>query len=136
MKKLFAVAALGLLLTAGCGKPAPPPSGAVNAVDAGINENLIFAHAALANHEADLATGKRVASASEKKIVNDLVKALNLADALYCNAPAADQPCAPGSYHAVLKLNPMAGEPAELTAALSTVAANLASIEALVKGGK
>ena len=64
------------------------------------------------------------------------MKALNLADALYCNAPAADQPCAPGSYHAVLKLNPMAGEPAELTAALSTVAANLASIEALVKGGK
>ena len=128
MKRALFAAALGLatlFTVTGCKQVAAPlPTNAVNAVDAGINENLQAAHAAVVKYQADVAAGLHTPTPSEKLIVNDLINTLNVADPMYQN------------YHAVLKLNPAAGEPAELIAAVNAVTSNLSNLIALVKGLK
>ena len=47
-------------------------------------------------------------------------------------APAVGQTCAQGSYHALLLLNPSAGEPQQLIDALAAVTANLNALQALI----
>lgn len=114
-----------IALPTGC-KPAnaPLPTGAVNAVDAGLNANLQAAHAAVVQYEADVTAGKHTPAAGEKAIVNNLITALNTADPLY------------QSFHAALVANPNSGEPADLAAALAAVTANLTQLQALISGGK
>jgi hypothetical protein len=133
MKRARAIFILAFALS-GCAKPGPLPTGAVNAVDAGLNENLQAAHAAIVQYQADVAAGKHVPTASEKTLINATIAALNTADTLYCGAPAPGQPCATTSFHAQLLLNPNAGESPDLAAAISTVTANINQILALIKG--
>ncbi len=125
MKRIViaAVLALATLGMYGCkAANTPLPANAVNAVDAGINENLQAAHAAVAKYQQDVAAGLHTPTPTEKLAVNALINTLNVADPMYQN------------YHATLKLNPAAGEPAELIAAVNAVTNNLSSLIALVKG--
>ena len=127
MKRFTALASLALVmfLFVGCkAVNTPLPTGAINAADAGLNANLQAAHAALVQYEADVASGQHVPDATEKAIVNKVILSLNTADSLY------------QSYHAALKLNPGAGEPAELVSALAAVTTNLQALQALIQGVK
>ena len=118
----IALAAFALGLALGCAKPAPLPTGAINAVDAGLNANLQAAHTAVVQYEADVNAGKHTPTPEEKVIVNQLIAALNTADPLY------------QSYHAALVADPTAGEPQQLIDALTAITTNLSAIQALVKG--
>ena len=118
----LALASFALGLVFGCAKPAPLPTGAINAVDAGLNANLQAAHAAVLQYEADVNAGKHKPTVTEAAIVNKLINALNTADPLY------------QSYHAALVADPTVGEPQQLIDALNAVATNLSAIQALVKG--
>ena len=124
MKRTIALASIALALClSGC-KPAttPLPTGAVNTLDAQINEDLQAAHAAVIQYEADVIAGKHTPTANEKVVVNQLIAALNTADPIYQN------------FHAQLVANPTAGEPQQLIDALAAVTANLNALVALVKG--
>ena len=136
MKRFFSVLAassLALGLATGCAnKTAPLPTNAINATDAGLNANLQFAHAFLAKYQQDVVAGLHVPTADEKTVMNKTINSLNFADTLYCGAPAVGQTCAQGSYHALLLLNPSAGEPQQLIDALAAVTANLNALQALI----
>jgi hypothetical protein len=109
-------------MLAGCAnKTAPLPNGAINAADAGLNENLQAAHATVLQYEADVTAGKHVPDATEKVIVNKVIAALNVADPLY------------QQWHTTLQANPAAGEPQQLIDAVAVVTTNIGAIQALVK---
>lgn len=121
-RTLAALALLGFIMLAGCAnKTAPLPTGAINATDAGLNENLQAAHAAVIQYEADVTAGKHVPDATEKVIVNKVIAALNVADPLY------------QQWHTALQANPAAGEPQQLIDAVAVVTTNLSAIQALVQ---
>jgi hypothetical protein len=121
---LFCAAFLFGYAVVGCAKPAPLPTGAINAVDAGLNANLQAAHAAVVQYESDVTAGKHTPTPTEKTVVNNLIRALNTADPLY------------QSYHAALQKDPTAGEPQQLIDAVTAVTANLSSIQNLIQGAK
>lgn len=111
------------LILAGCkAVNAPLPAGAVNNVDATINESLQAAHAYVAQWQTDVASGKHVPTATEKTIVGQVVTDLNIADPLY------------QQFHTALAANPAAGEPANLAAALAAVTSDLANLVNAAKG--
>jgi hypothetical protein len=113
------------LSVAGCKTtPAPLPAGAINSVDAGLNENLQAAHAAVVQYEADVTAGKHTPDATEKAVVNKLIAALNVADPLY------------QSWHAALVADPTAGEPQQLIDALAAVTANLNAVQTIIQAVK
>ena len=116
--------ALALSVTGCKTTPAPLPAGAVNSVDAGLNENLQAAHAAVVQYQADVTAGKHTPTAAEKTVVNALIVALNTADPLY------------QSYHAALVADPTAGEPQQLIDALAAVTANLSAVQNLIQAVK
>jgi hypothetical protein len=133
---LFTALAVGLCMIGCKAANAPLPSGAINAADAALNANLQAAHAGLVQYEADVTAGKHIPDATEKVIVNKVIASLNLADVLYCGAPAVGSPCAAASYHAQLVANPAAGEPQQLIDAMTAVTTNLSALQALVQAVK
>ncbi len=135
MKRITAFAAglmLAVCITGCASKTAPLPTNAINATDAGINSSLQTAHGFLAKYQQDVAAGVHVPTAAERTVMNQAINSLNFADQLYCGAPAVGQPCATGSYHAMLLLNPSAGEPQQLIDAVAAVAANLTQLQTLI----
>ena len=123
MKRALLIATVIACFLAGC-KPATTalPAGAVNSVDATINESLQAAHAYVAQWQADVASGKHVPTAAEKTAIGQVVTDLNIADPLF------------QQFHAALVANPGAGEPANLAAALAAVTSDLANLVSAVKG--
>ena len=112
------------LLMGGCKVVnAPLPAGAINAVDAGLNENLQAAHAGLVQYQSDVAKGLHTPTPAETVVVNKVIVSLNTADMLY------------QSFHTALLANPNAGEPADLTAAVTAVSTNLTALQTLANGG-
>lgn len=139
MKRIGTITAslmLAFCLTACKTATAPLPPGAINAADAGINANLQAVRAGLVQYEADVANGTHIPDATEKAIVNKVIVSLNLADLLYCGAPAVGSPCAPASYHAQLVANPAAGEPQQLIDAITAVTTNFSALQTLIQGVK
>ena len=102
----------------------PLPANAVNAVDAGLNANLQAAHAFIAQYQLDVLSSVHAPAPGEIAVMNKVTHALNTADALY------------QAYHKTLLTNPMAGEPAELAAAVTAVTTNLNDLKALLNGVK
>jgi hypothetical protein len=128
-----ALLALVCVMTGCATKTAPLPTNAINATDAQINSDLQTLRAGLAQYEADVANGTHVPDASEKVFINNLIAASNAADKIYCGAPSADAPCAPGSFHAQLMINPAAGEPQQLIDAMLAITSNLTTLQNLIK---
>jgi hypothetical protein len=131
---LFASLMLVMSLFVGCkAANTPLPANAINATDARISANLEAAHAAVVNYQSNVVAGKHTPDATEKAVVNKFIASLNAADRIYCGAPAQGQPCAVGSYHALLVANPAAGEPQQLIDAMLAVTQNLSAIQTLVQ---
>ena len=118
------------LVLAGCKTAsAPLPTGAINSVDATINESLQAAHAYVTQWQTDVAC--KVAStactphtptAAETTLMGKVATDLNIADPLY------------QQFHTALAANPGAGEPANLAAALAAVTSDLANLVNAAKG--
>lgn len=121
---LFTVCILGMFAIAGCHKPMPMPTGAINATDAAINENLQALHAGVLQYKADVAAGKHTPTNNEKVLLNKIILTLNEADGIY------------QSYHNALKADPTLGEPAELSALIAALTANITSLETFIEGVK
>jgi hypothetical protein len=122
VKRILLVASVLICILAGCKTVnAPLPAGAVNQVDATINESLQAAHAYVAQWQKDVASGAHVATATEKTVMTKVVTDLNIADPLY------------QQFHAALVANPGAGEPADLAAALAAVTSDLANLVSAAK---
>jgi hypothetical protein len=128
MKKHLMVAAvcaalgLGIGWLSGCKAvtantpPQALAAGASNQTDEQINAVLEGFHAAVAQAQADIASGKFTPTPAYKAALNTVIAALNQADPIY------------QSWHTALATNPSAAEPTALVQISGTLTADLLAV--------